>query len=73
MQDLKSSLSRLREMIKSHTDELPNEIRLLCQEIESIQRRLGTTDEKPEDASRVRHLVHDLSNFCTRLVLKEVG
>ncbi len=69
MSDLKTSFARLRTLLKAHVDSVPPQVRLSCEEIEVIQRRLGTTAERPEDAHRVRLLVHELNNFCTRLTL----
>lgn len=71
MSDLKSSFARLRVLLKNHTDGLPLHIRHTCAEIEEIQRRLGTHYEQPDDPVRVRMLVHELNNFCTRITLEQ--
>ena len=70
MSELSSAIARLRELLKSHADALPSDVRVSYQEIERIQRRLGTPEELPDDGTRVRALVHDLSNICTRFTLR---
>lgn len=71
MPDLKRAIAQLREVLRTHATDLPFQIRVSCEEIEAIQRRLGTPDELPEDTQRVRTLVHEVSNYCTRLTLQQ--
>jgi hypothetical protein len=71
MSDLKSSFARLRTMLKAPDISVPTHIREMCVEVEQIQRRLGTPVEQPNDPTRVRLLVHELNNFCTRLTLEQ--
>jgi hypothetical protein len=63
-QNLRQSL---REIVRRIYSDAP----ALEQELKEIQRRLGTTDERPEDMTRVVVIGHQLTNMmCLAILVK---
>ncbi len=60
----------LREVVRRIYSDAP----VLEQELKTIQRRLGTPDERPEDMVRAAMIGHELTNMmCLAVLMKEMN